>query len=129
MILQDHFFKIDNTDADLANNAYLLDLEYTDDGQANADFLKCSDNNGDIKFSIQEEGNTAIAGTLAVTGQIIGDTINMNLLDAVGAVDMDYGSVDITDHTFTTDDSTFIIDGGITVSTGDTNHPWCNGLE
>ena len=25
---------------------------------------------------------------------------------------MDYGSVDITDHTFTTDDSTFIIDRG-----------------
>ena len=49
----------------------------------NADFLKCSDNNGDIKFSIQEEGNTAIAGTLAVIGQITGDTINLNLLDAV----------------------------------------------
>ena len=64
------FFKIDNTDADLANNTYLLDLEYTDDGQANADFLKCSDNNGDVKFSIQEEGNTAIAGTLGVTGAI-----------------------------------------------------------
>ena len=39
--------------------------------------------------------------------------------DAVGAEDIDYGSADITDHTFTTDDSTFIIDGGITVSTGD----------
>ena len=62
------FFKIDNTDADITNNTYLLDLEYTDDGQANADFFKCSDNNGDVKFSIQEEGNTAIAGTLNVTG-------------------------------------------------------------
>ena len=66
-------FKIDNTVADVTNNVYLLDLEYTDDGQANADFFKCSDNNGDVKFSIQEGGNTAIAGTLGVTGQITGN--------------------------------------------------------
>jgi len=39
--------------------------------------------------------------------------------DIVGAADIDYGSADVTDHSFTTDDCTFIIDGGITVSTGD----------
>lgn len=41
------------------------------------------------------------------------------LLDAAGAEDMDYGSADVTDHTFTTNDCTVVIDGGVTVSTGD----------
>lgn len=40
-------------------------------------------------------------------------------IDGVGAVDLDYGSADITDHSFTTNDCTFIIDGGATISTGD----------
>lgn len=40
--------------------------------------------------------------------------------DCTGAADCDYGSIDITDHTFTTDDCTVVIDGGLTVSTGDT---------
>ena len=35
------------------------------------------------------------------------------LLDATGAVDMDYGSGNITDHTFISDGGTLIIDGGI----------------
>lgn len=39
--------------------------------------------------------------------------------DGLGAVDQDYGSVDVLDHSFTTNDCTFIIDGGITISTGD----------
>lgn len=47
------------------------------------------------------------------------DTMVVDLIDTTGAGDMDYGSGDVTDHSFTTDDCTFIIDGGITVSTGD----------
>ncbi len=65
-------FTIDDTVADVTNNVYLLELKYTDDGQANADFFKCADNNGDVKFSIQENGNTLITGTLGVTGAITG---------------------------------------------------------
>ena len=55
---------IDNTTADVTNNVYLLELKYTDDGQANADFLKCADNNGDVKLTIQEEGNISTVGTI-----------------------------------------------------------------
>lgn len=35
-------------------------------------------------------------------------------VDGVGAVDMDYGSADITDHTFTTDGGAIVIDGNVT---------------
>jgi hypothetical protein len=40
--------------------------------------------------------------------------------DVTGAADMDYGSIDVLDHTFTNDDCVIIFDAGITVSTGDT---------
>lgn len=41
-------------------------------------------------------------GTFSGTTLTAG-TVNIDLLDGVGAVDMDYGSADITDHTFVTD--------------------------
>lgn len=56
--------------------------------------------------------STVIADSVTVTGWVLGTssattltsgTVNIDLLDGVGAVDMDYGSADITDHTFTTD--------------------------
>src|SRR3990167_1277010 len=56
--------------------------------------------------------STVIADSITVTGWVLGTssattltagTVNIDLLDGVGAVDMDYGSADITDHTFTTD--------------------------
>ena len=49
------------------------------------------------------------------------------LLDATGAVDMDYGSADITDHTLTSDGGTVIIDGSITAlgeDLGSTSAEW-----
>ena len=66
-----------------------------------------------------------ITGSLNVSASIVatslsGLSIISGSYDASGAEDMDYGSADVTDHTFTTDDCTVIIDGGITVSTGDT---------
>jgi hypothetical protein len=59
------------------------------------------------------------SGTITVQGSSQFQAVIADSFDGKGAVDIDYGSVDITDHTFTTDDSTFIIDGGITISTGD----------
>jgi hypothetical protein len=58
-------------------------------------------------------------GAITSSGAITGDSVVANLFDVTGAADMDYGSADVTDHSFTTDDCTFIIDGGITISTGD----------
>ena len=39
-----------------------------------------------------------------------------NGIDAYGAIDIDYGSVDVTDHTFVSDGGTLIIDGTITLT-------------
>ncbi len=64
---------INNSVADVTGNVYLLDLDYSvDDDQANADFIKCQDAGG-VVLSVQENGNTLIAGTLGVTGAITGD--------------------------------------------------------
>lgn len=79
------FFNIDNTDADLAANVYLLDLEYSvDDAAAYADYLKCQDAGG-VVFSIQENGDTAIAGSLTVTGSLTASgTLNAAILTEGG---------------------------------------------
>ena len=58
------FFNIDNTDAALAANVYLLDLEYSvDDGEANADYLKCQDAGG-VHLTIQQNGDLTTTGFL-----------------------------------------------------------------
>jgi hypothetical protein len=72
-------------------------------------------------IDIDTSGNITNAGTIASGVLTVTGVINTSVgLDAVGAVDMDYGSADVTDHTFTTNDCTIILDGGLTVSTGDT---------
>lgn len=96
---------------------------------------------GDVTGTLEADGDTplTIADSVTVTGWVLGTssattltsgTVNIDLLDAVGAVDMDYGSADVTDHTFTTDgtgtaeivlpagsiDSTEILDGTITLA-------------
>ena len=42
-----------------------------------------------------------------------------NGIDGVGAVDIDYGSANITDHTFVSDGGTLILDGTITLTSGE----------
>src|SRR3990167_1892398 len=46
-----------------------------------------------------------VLGTSTAT-QLTSPTVLVDLIDGVGAVDMDYGSADITDHTFITDSTT-----------------------
>src|SRR3990167_4855558 len=80
--------------------------------------------NANLTGDVTSVGNAAtIADTVTVTGWVLGTssattftsgTVNIDLLDGVGAVDMDYGSADITDHTFTSDGGTVILDGGVT---------------
>jgi len=63
-----------NSTADLTAAVTLLKLTYKDDGDADGTFLNCLDNNSaDSKFSIGQDGNTLIAGTLGVTGAITGN--------------------------------------------------------
>ena len=55
---------------------------------------------------------------VALTSITIGALLGVDSIDATGAVDMDYGSADITDHTFTSDGGTVILDGSVTLTTG-----------
>lgn len=48
---------------------------------------------------------------IALTSITIGALLGVDSIDATGVVDMDYGSADITDHTFTSDGGVTIIDG------------------
>lgn len=58
------FFTIDDSDADLAANTYLMHLLYSvDDDQANADYFKCEDAGG-VVLTIQQDGDLASAGTI-----------------------------------------------------------------
>src|SRR3990167_1654180 len=69
--------------------------------------------NANLTGEVTSVGNAAtIADTVTFTGWVLGTSsattltagaVNIDLLDGVGAVGMDYGSADITDHTFTTD--------------------------
>ncbi len=55
-------------------------------------------------IDIDTSGNITNAGTIASGVVTVTGVINTSVgLDAVGAVDLDYGSIDVTDHTFTTD--------------------------
>lgn len=90
----------------------VLDHTFATDGTGDGEIVLPNDSIGDAE--IDWVGLTTSAD-FTVTGTLIASVG----IDTVGAADMDYGSIDVTDHSFTTDDCTFIIDGGITVSTGD----------
>jgi len=62
----------------------------------------------------------ATTGNLTVTGATVGALTGVNSIDATGAVDMDYGSADVTDHTFVADGGTVILDGTITLPNSET---------
>jgi len=71
------FFTINDSDADVAANTYLMHLIYSvDDDQDNADYFKCEDAGG-VVFNIQEDGDTNIDGFLAV-GVDSHHTISLN---------------------------------------------------
>ncbi|KKN74434.1 hypothetical protein LCGC14_0390540 [marine sediment metagenome] len=60
------FWILQNTDADhTGGNFYLLDLDYSaDDGDVDADYIKCQDSGG-VVLTIQENGNLTTTGFLA----------------------------------------------------------------
>ena len=63
---------------------------------------------------------TTVTSDGAVGGTTItaGTSIIAPLFDAAGDEDMDYGSADVDDHTFTSDGGTVILDGSVTASAG-----------
>jgi hypothetical protein len=63
------FFTINDSDAALAANTYLLHLLYSvDDDEANADYFKCEDAGG-VVFSIQQDGDVTTTGDLDFTNR------------------------------------------------------------
>ncbi|GAF67905.1 unnamed protein product, partial [marine sediment metagenome] len=92
------FFTINNSDAALAANTYLLHLLYSvDDDEANADYFKCEDAGG-VVFSIQQDGDTITTGDLDLsnrtstlqTGTIIRQDIDCTLQPAGGLAGATY---------------------------------------
>ena len=75
---------------------------------SNDDFLGVLNVSPDVALDVT--GDAEVSGTAAVTG-LISTAVG---LDAIGAVDMDYGSADVTDHTFVADGGTVVIDGNFT---------------
>ena len=80
------------------------------DGVAFQNFLPASAFSGEA--TVSATGAVVLADTVTTTGWVLGTasatiftsgTVNVALIDGVGAVDIDYGSGDITDHTFVTD--------------------------
>lgn len=57
-------------------------------------------------------GDITVASNATVAGTMI-----VNAIDTTGAADIDYGSADVTDHTFTSDGGTVILDGDVTLKT------------
>jgi len=56
-------------------------------------------------------GDITVASNATVAGTVI-----LNAIDTTGAADIDYGSADVTDHTFTSDGGTVILDGVVIAS-------------
>jgi len=55
-------------------------------------------------ITVDDSDNVSGVGTIATGVATVTGVINTSVgIDGVGAVDLDYGSADITDHTFTTD--------------------------
>ena len=52
---------------------------------------------------------------ITLTSITIGALLGVDSIDATGAVDMDYGSADVTDHTFISDGGTTVIDGSVNI--------------
>lgn len=57
-------------------------------------------------------GDITVASNATVAGTMI-----VNAIDTTGAADIDYGSADVTDHTFISDGGTVILDGDVTLDT------------
>ncbi len=108
-----NLFDVIDTEAELETISNITNILRESEIDASAELIALMDDEtgtGVLVFGTSPTFTTGITSTLVIT----------DLIDTTGAADIDYGSADVTDHTFTTDDCTLTIDGGITVSTGDT---------
>jgi len=104
--------KVHNSDADVTSQSTLLALTYADDGQANADFITCLDNSaGDAKFTVGQDGDTAIVGTLALTGvgTFTAQPVFNAGVDVNEDVDIDFNATDEEFSLATSDGATYVV--------------------
>lgn len=104
------FDMVGAVDMDMGS-ADVTDFTVFTDGTGDSEVVLPDDSIGDAE--IDWSGLTTSAD-FTVTGTLITSVG----IDAVGAVDLDYGSADVTDHTFIADGGTVIIDGSVTIPTG-----------
>lgn len=103
------------------NVGFLVNLEWEVDGTLDADGVVALGDGGD-NFSVASDGididtsgNITNAGTIASGVVTVTGVINTSVgIDAVGAVDFDIGSGDVTDITLLEDGGTYIFDNGFT---------------
>lgn len=97
-------------DYDLSNTLRLYYYENDTGNRTLSLGVNGADRTLDITGDSEIDQDVSMTGTPAFAGITVA-----NGIDGIGAVDIDYGSADITDHTFTTDNGVTIIDGFITV--------------
>lgn len=127
------FFTINNSDADLAANTYLMHLIYSvDDDQANADYFKCEDAGG-VVFTIQQDGDTVTTGdfqaasltdgTATLTGgALTGLTTALTVAQGgTGATSLNDGFVLLGNATGAVQTLDVTTDGGIIIGDGTTD--------
>ena len=103
------FWTLQNTDADhTGGNLYLLDLDYSaDDGDVDADYIKCQDS-GSVVWKVEQDGDTTIgdgsSGSVDFGTNTIDDDAAGNLL--IGSINLPVQSAKLTGNFVTQDDAT-----------------------
>ena len=122
------FFILQNTDADhTGGNFYLLDLDYSaDDGDADADFIKCQDSGG-VVYTVQEDGKVTGSsftdGTATLTGgALTGLTTALTVAQGgTGAASLNDGFVLLGSNTAAITPLDVTTDGAIVIGDGTTD--------
>ena len=107
-----------NSTADVGTQTYGLIIDYKDEGDAEADFILCRDASAtDTVFSVSEDGNTVIEGTLGVTGACtFSGAVSYGALSLTGDLTMGSSgtSHDIIIYSDTSDDDWIFHDTEVT---------------
>lgn len=119
------FFTIQNTDADhTGGNLYLLDLDYSaDDGDVDADFIKCQDSGG-VVYTVQQDGvvtgTSFTDGTATLTGgALTGLTTALTVAQGgTGATSLNDGYVLLGSNTAAITPLAVVTDGLIVIGDG-----------
>jgi hypothetical protein len=90
---------IESTNADVTTQGFLLELQYTDNGDADADFMVMSDNNGGTDLVTFSEGGST-TWTLDAASELVIDADTTDTTTTAGVVDIDVGTATDTAAAF-----------------------------